>query len=1060
MDMTLYLFDPQLVCLETIPNPVELWHKEASYQAIARFKTDFRATTGYCIGFKCIDGKFRIFEIDEIDYRDETGDCYCTATDRAVLELTDIVAEDIHCDGMTALAAVQNLIDRTSAPWVIGDTVTTQGATTRHYYTSLWSCFQKIMTVYGVRIVPWYDFNTVTNAITRRVVDVVSAAPVYRGRLIESGDGANNVVVQITGSPKTAIYGRGKGEEIGESQSGDPTYGRRITFKDVVWVKAQGYPADKPKGQEWVGDTDALALYGRNGRHRFDVVIFEDQTDPEQLLWDTWNYLQTVAYPTITATATLHDLEMLEGYTYAAVRVGDEVIIRPKQYPDDFRSTIMEIERNYIWPDETRITISNGTLKSAGSVITGIQSKVSTVADEVNQTLGNVITRDSIIDTMETKIMSSGTKMYTDETSGAFIFESTDGQSAMMLTGAGWMIADSKTGTAWNWRTAATGEGIVADTVTTGILQASLVKIFGSDHFLWDAENIYIREAVFKDIAIQNLRYQTGTDTTVTDGTVLVYQQMWRADDYVNVLATNLEAGTYTFSMSHFVWYQDVQYTGYIWLRWLDNGVEHWQQMEQTSRNYSFSITFQSDGTAENPNEIRIGLPILDKAPVYILELHLVRDSYIRTVWSNPVIISNALPCSLGYTSVLPGLSAGKYRLLYDGITPDSEAFTLIAQDGSGNDTEIEKISNTTLQIDFMLTAQQSIYVLGQTNLREIRIGKYDGEHYGIGYTEDGGVTWETALDFNGLNVSGEAISLRTNGGYVDIREGTFNAYAGSFVNFFTNNFNVRNASGRNLISISADQNTEGQVVLGEDGFPVAFGGGFILPVKNGGTGYDHGQVHHIRNIPAASFGEDGDLAIYYAGADTSYSDIAITVTQSASFAESNKTVAGILRRWNNCNAINSGVPAGYWAVGNDAGYPYAVFGDFTAPVDIAGGISLQMTITKYVGGSYYGKANGTTLQVRLCSTDGATTYAETTFTTPDREAQTVTVTLNTSQTLLEDESYRILIYDLSDQVTWSYSLIQMNTLIVPGFSGGSTYGLYVKSAGSWHEIGGATNAS
>lgn len=53
-----------------------------------------------------------------------------------------------------------------------------------------------------------------------------------------------------------------------------------------------------------------------------------------------------------------------------------------------------------------------------------------------------------------------------------------------------------------------------------------------------------------------------------------------------------------------------------------------------------------------------------------------------------------------------------------------------------------------------------NIYIKSPTdNAQQIRIGKYDGTHYGIGFTRDGGATWQTALDFNGLNVQATGFS-------------------------------------------------------------------------------------------------------------------------------------------------------------------------------------------------------------------------------------------------------------------------------------------------------------
>lgn len=52
--------------------------------------------------------------------------------------------------------------------------------------------------------------------------------------------------------------------------------------------------------------------------------------------------------------------------------------------------------------------------------------------------------------------------------------------------------ADIKVGDTWQWRTAIDGRGIVADEITAGVLNATLVRILGSEHFYWDSENLFI----------------------------------------------------------------------------------------------------------------------------------------------------------------------------------------------------------------------------------------------------------------------------------------------------------------------------------------------------------------------------------------------------------------------------------------------------------------------------------------------------------------------------------------------------------------------------------------
>lgn len=74
------------------------------------------------------------------------------------------------------------------------------------------------------------------------------------------------------------------------------------------------------------------------------------------------------------------------------------------------------------------------------------------------------------------QITGGASNWYTDD-NGNQVFLSADGQSAMMISGNGWCIANSKNKDGdWNWRTAATGSGVVADSITTGTLSATLIQ--------------------------------------------------------------------------------------------------------------------------------------------------------------------------------------------------------------------------------------------------------------------------------------------------------------------------------------------------------------------------------------------------------------------------------------------------------------------------------------------------------------------------------------------------------------------------------------------------------
>lgn len=80
------------------------------------------------------------------------------------------------------------------------------------------------------------------------------------------------------------------------------------------------------------------------------------------------------------------------------------------------------------------------------------------------------------IDVVRTQILSSVSNWYTDP-NGNMIFESADGGSAMMLSGAGFLLADSRNEDgSWNWRTSATGHGLNADEIVAGFISADRIE--------------------------------------------------------------------------------------------------------------------------------------------------------------------------------------------------------------------------------------------------------------------------------------------------------------------------------------------------------------------------------------------------------------------------------------------------------------------------------------------------------------------------------------------------------------------------------------------------------
>lgn len=475
---------------------IELQHTEANGTLYAQLSSSVQLEAGDCIGFLCVDGRYRLFEISSRELKEPDGIWDVNGVDKAICELMDEPVVDVRARDITIGVYLTRLL--ASTRFSIGSLGVNPSGTTTGYYESVWSAMTKAMEAYDVRLVPYYILTS--GRITGRRVDVISTEAEDRGRIFELGDDLTGISVNYDDSQiKTALYGRGQGVQIdGGNDGSDPAYGRRLTFSDVIWTKADGDPADKPAGQEWIGDPDALAAYSRDGRHRFGFITFDDETDAEELLTKTWDYLQKIKDPIISITGTVRDTAKAFGYGHTAVALYDSVLVRMVRLIDgskiktDIRAQIVDVVRDYVEPEQTKLTIGNAVI-TAGALVRQLSETIDSYRSRAAiWDRANAFDLNGIMDVMNNQIISTTGHWYTDQDTGAIMLVSADETKAMRLTGAGWQISSGKVGGSWVWRTAATGDGIVADTITAGVLQAQLVKILGTDKFFWDANAISI----------------------------------------------------------------------------------------------------------------------------------------------------------------------------------------------------------------------------------------------------------------------------------------------------------------------------------------------------------------------------------------------------------------------------------------------------------------------------------------------------------------------------------------------------------------------------------------
>lgn len=194
------------------------------------------------------------------------------------------------------------------------------------------------------------------------------------------------------------------------------------------------------------------------------------------------------------------------------------------------------------------IEVSNQDITFTGNDLGTLLSRMSQLADLIDQknalyerakALSNsgTLYADRLngqIDVMKTKILSSVSNWQTDD-QGNIVFESADGTSAVMLSGAGIMLASEKTDNGeWNWRTTMDGHGMTADEIVAGFISAARIEAgsITTDKLASDvgasldlssnvALNAYINDTAEQKIAAAELTPEKFTimfNNTVKDG--------------------------------------------------------------------------------------------------------------------------------------------------------------------------------------------------------------------------------------------------------------------------------------------------------------------------------------------------------------------------------------------------------------------------------------------------------------------------------------------------------------------------------------------------------------
>lgn len=340
---------------------------------------------GNYVAYKDTDKVTKLFVIsmiEEINANEKEVTCEHIST-----ELSDEHVQALNRKGSSAIGSMQAILE--GSEWKLGVVDNFYAQNFSIYYTNKLDALTTCADKYKGELL--FETKLVEGVLTK-TVHLVKSRGTYSGKRFEYGKDILSIRRTVDMSQiKTAIYGYGASSVEGDETS------QRLTFADVVWSEATGQTLNKPKGQTFIGDDKAMALYGLEGgtKHRFGMLDAGEVTDPEVLIILSNAYLQKVNKPKVTYEMSVIELERVAGYEHERVRLGDTVIVLDYEFQEPIKITarVVEIKRDLMHPEKTDIVLGNFK-----EVFTDIYDKVKDLEDSLNNNTG---IWNSKLDTMD-----------------------------------------------------------------------------------------------------------------------------------------------------------------------------------------------------------------------------------------------------------------------------------------------------------------------------------------------------------------------------------------------------------------------------------------------------------------------------------------------------------------------------------------------------------------------------------------------------------------------------------------------------------------------------------
>ena len=364
MDLTqFYFFDlsDNILFVRTDAESAVWQVDELTLNCVFPYDPDRIIVRGMRIGFRDAEGVLQPFEVRNVRMLEPDHYQQLICEHIVISELTDVHTSEQELDNVLASSALSSCLAfqpsgmTGAARWNVGNVTATGMSSGDIGMGSVWQNIRNVEQNWNVYILPRVTFNA--SGITGRYLDIVPAQGTWHGVRLSVDKNMDEVGVTIDDTEvKTALYGYG-GTKYTETANHLDKTGQKIDLVGYNWTNPPS-GCSKPTNAAYVLDTNANALYSRNGQPRFGFYQNADIQDQAILAQKTWEALQATNKPQVTVDCMVRDLYRM-GYKDEPIRLHDQVMVEIRPINDILTLEVIKLSVDLLDPTATRPTIGS-----------------------------------------------------------------------------------------------------------------------------------------------------------------------------------------------------------------------------------------------------------------------------------------------------------------------------------------------------------------------------------------------------------------------------------------------------------------------------------------------------------------------------------------------------------------------------------------------------------------------------------------------------------------------------------------------------------------------------